>query len=529
MDADNKNMFRNLRLGLFFFCCVFPLIFVSCDLFGTEEKKKGEAGGGENSSVKEEDVIKGLSLAPAFLVSPAALHPGDSPYSAGKPFFINPNPQGLAIVTERVDGVLYGKLYGTVKSGVPEDLKLFNHPNYFYDAQAAEKEGAGYSERENYVYGDFPVFSYAQRNGNDKAAVNPNLQVSVIKTDGGRCAAVTVKGILEQFREDGEKRDLNLGGVITQKNEALALYTDDYYGESYANGSFSINKSIQPPQAQTVYRNLSAEYFTRKDLSGEYIYRGGLQFLIWEEAKEKKVYFETAYNGEEEHTFVEIDYSDVVFIDEEPSTFWFYSRYNYAAEAPLPFLLPRLLSQSPVGEAYPKDPYGLSITLSALYAPRYDSAGSSNGPFPYFFPYEARIPPTPQKGSSEVYENSLNPLNELNPRITLFPVFYPSLPRGVKIKWLFNGAETLESPYCEAAFNADYSVSIILKQPVSEKKVLAVSASITSGGEPLAIKAEIHFAPAPRPPAPPEPPENPASTAPPEESGAQPSEGLPPA
>ena len=427
------------------------------------------------------DINAEFFLTPPIIVKPKELFTTTStPYSNGQDFVLPVNPEGLTLSgVKRDDGTYVIKLRGTIASGIPQSLKLYNHqnPQYIDDQQTA-------SESPFYRYGDYRVWTYPERDypiPDSQSIVDPNLSPrdidlnetsnELIAGASTRFAAITLKGMLELKDKKGNVRDLSHGIEIEQRNEALNLYSKFSLTGGNDVWAYSINRYADPPMMSARYTRINPEDFPEKDtLSGKYIHRGGMSFLIWEGAKTKIVYFTIKY-VDGGTTRVEVDYSQVSFVDVQPIVFWFYSDYSTYLSAtppkPLPVVLPTTLSSEEKTGVNFKDPDGSLVTKRKFTAPVYDpptadAYDANYGPFPYYIEMRERL--TRAKTSlkatgSDTYNNTSDPLTVTNRSITLLPVFYPPHTTNKKITWQVNGGSLPDGSYTET-HNVDGSLTI---------------------------------------------------------------------
>jgi hypothetical protein len=433
------------------------------------------------------DIDATFHLTPQRVVDPSAELNG----SAAQPFPINPNPDGLTLSAYKADdGTYHVKLRGAVRSGIPRDLLLYGHPNALYDPSV----GTSGPEPLTYRYGDYKINSYLQfQDMPDTEVSDPNFTPKYLDTSasntriagrGIRYAAVTISGVLEEKDKKGNQRDLSKNVVIIQRNEALNLLANDPSALAGGNDawSFSVNRAASPPEMRCEYKTMHPEDFPEAEaVSGKRIKRGGIPFLIWEGASEKKVYFTVSYmdGGTSK---VEVDYSQVSFYDVRPTVIWFYSDYlGMPAPTPPrarpPHLLPsQLVSPDKDASGAFKDVYGTYVTRAHLEAPEYDPADNTkSGPFPYFIPQDAETLPSAKSGTSEKYKATITDTNQ---ELVLLPVFYPYTAIA-RIVWDYGEAVTATHTIME---NRDGSISIYkVRNSSSGPTTLSVSAAVTTG------------------------------------------------
>ena len=431
------------------------------------------------------DIAAEFFITPPLVIEPKELFTTiNTNYKDGQPFVLPVNPNGLTLSgAKRDDGTYVIKLRGSIESGIPQALKLYNHPNPLYTPPvAAGQASTTPAESPFYRYGDFRVWTYPQRAyilPDDMQIVDPNLSPrdidlndqtnELIQEKSTRFAAITLKGMLEVKDKKGNVRDLSHGIEIEQRNEALNLYSTQSLTGGNNDWSYSINRYADPPVMSSMYTRLNPEDFPEKDTgSGKNLHRGGISFLIWEGAAKKTVYFTVKY-VDGGTTRVEVDYSEVVFLDVQPIVFWFYSDYSShlvaGSEKPLPIYLSALLSSEELDSAgRPKDPDGSLVTTRNLTAPVYDPPTTGTppyGPYPYYIGMREKLSTAKAAGNStgsEMYTNSGDPLTLTNKTITLLPVFFPVNTTNKKITWAL-GPSSLDALYTPS-YNTDGSLTI---------------------------------------------------------------------
>ncbi|MDR0539555.1 MAG: hypothetical protein LBG74_03505 [Spirochaetaceae bacterium] len=450
-----------MKIRLLVFCAF--LVLAACDDIKLPKLHK-------------DDVEANFYLTLPSIVEPKTLFSSSSQYTQAEVFTVKVNPQGLSINTvQRDDGSFLVKLRGVVTSGIPMDLRLFNHPNPQYESSAQTPNEPRYYRYGDYLVQTYPIREYDVPDG----VIDPNYSPKYLDTSANntriagkkiRYSAVTLTGMLQEKDKKGNTRDLTKGIVITQKNDALNLYSNvrNALAGGGSDWTYYIDLQKSPPVMTTNYTNLHPYMFPAtadNTANSKQITRGGISFLIWEGASSKTVEFTITYkdNGT---TKVVVDYTEVSFTDIQPSTFWFYSNYTPNLSnggEDLPFILSasgNLASSLTNASDALLDPDGSLITGRILLPPKYIATGSPPGPFPYFFPQNARRGPPAKTGASEVYDNDGDKLGSGGRTITLLPVFYPDDTSNRAVEWSYGDRDTDSYSVSD---NADGSITIMRK------------------------------------------------------------------
>jgi hypothetical protein len=470
----------------------------------------------------QHDINAEFFLTPPIVVKPKELFTTiNTSYANGQDFVIPVNPNGLSLSgVKRDDGTYVIKLRGTIESGIPEALKLFSHQNLQYlDATQTDAEAPYYR------YGDYYVNTYPKKAYTlpvSQLITDPNLSprdIDLTETSNPliagrstRYAAITLKGMLEVKDKKGNVRDLSHGIEIEQRNEAFNLYSNSSLTGGNDVWSYNINRYAEPPIMSARYNRISPEDFPERDtFSNKYIHRGGISFLIWEGAASKVVYFTVKYlDGGT--TRVEVDYSQVIFVDVQPIVFWFYSDYSARLAANpsknLPVYLTDSLASPEKNGSTLKDPDGSLVTERKFTAPLYDpptddAYGASYGPYPFLIAPREKLQRAKaglNTAGSALYDNASDKLTISNRSITLLPVFYPAHTTNKKITWQVNRGSVTEGSYTEA-YNTDGSLTITRSSEVGVSGTLAVTATVYVPNETdpnrvaMKLNAEIHIDP----------------------------------
>ncbi|MDR2601366.1 MAG: hypothetical protein LBC53_02785 [Spirochaetaceae bacterium] len=481
-----------LKTTAFFVVFLTTFFFTTCKEVGLPElTKRGDLD---------------IQLTPPQNIDPKDLFANsNNAYKDAYPFTITVNPNGLYLQWhKRSDDVYVITLTGTVNAGIPSGLKLYSRINPEYVEGVMPQTEPPY-----YRYGHFPIQTWPSSSSSgyqpDPAftITDPNytprdIDVSALNTAVGnrstKYSAVTISGILEELDKKGNKRDLSKGVVVEQRNEALLLTADatTARGGSSEVWSFTINSYANPPIRTDYYTATTPLNFTEKDVySDTYIQRGGLPFLIWDGAVNKKIYITISYlDGGK--TKAEIDYSRVVFNSVQPQIFWFYSRYaDDAANYPnqLPLYMPPLSD--------PNDPSGIKVTLAVLTAPSYTPPTETlpePGPYPYILDQNKQNLKA-KAGESGVYTATIGG-NVGSTTINLLPVFYPETASNRLVEWEIEGTEDAFT----SMENPDGSLSIFRSSNLTAPQTITVKATVfvpDKNGLSMTLIAEITLEPTP--------------------------------